>query len=427
MTQDFKEIYSQLVSQADKTKHYKAYYDGDQPLMYSNERLREVFQSTNIRFVQNWASVVVNSVLDRLEFNGWDDPSDSITAALNTYYYAHRLAVVSRDVHRDALATGDGFIMADLIDGQVKLYYNPPTAVAVRYKDSLPDELEYGIKVWYNWRENITYANLYYEKHIEKYKANGTPAINSSFELYEQQANPFMRIPIIHFKAENVLADIITLQDAINKLFADMMVVAEFNAFRQRWMITNADISALVASPQSIMQIPKGMNDEEGTQIGEFSAADLGMYLDTMDKLANAIAVISRIPKHYFVATGSAISGEALTVMEAPLVKKVSIQAKTLGQGWQEVAKLIGGSEYSVPVWANFYTEQPQAIAQTIKTLVETGVPLMTVLKRSGWSEGEVEQLLSDLEEEQERRTAQNATAIEMAIMRAAANNHPLG
>jgi hypothetical protein len=76
--------------------------------------------------------------------------------------------------------------------------------------------------------------------------------------------------------------NVIPLQDAINKTFSDMMVVAEFNAFPQRWMITNADISSLTASPESIMKIPKGASDEEGTEVGEFGTANLGMYLDTI-------------------------------------------------------------------------------------------------------------------------------------------------
>lgn len=423
---DFKAIYNDLIQQSQKAWRYKKYYTGDQPLMYSHERLRQVFKVANIQFIQNWCGVVVNAVLDRLEFNGWDDPNETISTNLNQFYRDQRLNILSREVHKDALVTGDGFVMLDNIQGKIMVYANSPEMVAVRYKEDMPDEMDYGIKMWYDWREKLTCANLYYPDVIEKYKANGVPSESSVFEKFHEVVNPFRRIPIIHFRAENTLADIITLQDAINKTFSDMMVVAEFNAFKQRWMITNADISSLVASPQSIMQIPKGMSDEESTQIGEFTSADLGMYLDTMDKLANSIAVISRIPKHYFVATGSALSGEALIAMEAPLVKKVAIQAQTLGQGWREVASFVGGTHNTVPIWSSFQTEQPESVANSMRTLVSLGIPVITVLRRYGWDDSEIEQYLADKEQERLTQAEVAASALEMALIRSSQSNNPL-
>ena len=43
------------------------YYDGDQPLVYNSERLREIFSGLDARFIQNWMAVVIDAVLDRIE------------------------------------------------------------------------------------------------------------------------------------------------------------------------------------------------------------------------------------------------------------------------------------------------------------------------------------------------------------------------
>ena len=43
-----------------------SYYDGDQPLVYSAQRLKELFRDISARFTENWCQVVVDSVLDRL-------------------------------------------------------------------------------------------------------------------------------------------------------------------------------------------------------------------------------------------------------------------------------------------------------------------------------------------------------------------------
>jgi hypothetical protein len=53
----------------DKKPRYDAlhrYYSGDQPLVYSSSKLREVFHGIDARFIVNVCSVVVDSVLNRL-------------------------------------------------------------------------------------------------------------------------------------------------------------------------------------------------------------------------------------------------------------------------------------------------------------------------------------------------------------------------
>ena len=46
----------------------------------------------------------------------------------------------------------------------------------------------------------------------------------------------------------------IPLQNAINKLVTDLMVAAEYGAFMQRWIISNADTSSLKNAPNEIWE-----------------------------------------------------------------------------------------------------------------------------------------------------------------------------
>jgi len=145
-----------------------------------------------------------------------------------------------------------------------------------------------------------------------------------------------------------------------------MMVVGEFNAFKQRWVVTNNDLSGLKNNPKALFQFFKGGSDEEDTKVGEFDAADLGMFLDAMDKLANSIAIISRTPKHYFHDTGGNISGEALIVMESPLLKKIRQIQEIYSLGWIEGARFVlrqqdkdAGPSEIVTVWDAIETTQP--------------------------------------------------------------------
>ena len=58
---------------AKKTRYdlYYRYYDGQQPLVYSSEKLREIFSGLDARFTENWCGVVVDSVLDRMELRAY--------------------------------------------------------------------------------------------------------------------------------------------------------------------------------------------------------------------------------------------------------------------------------------------------------------------------------------------------------------------
>jgi len=200
------------------------------------------------------------------------------------------------------------------------------------------------------------------------------------------------------------LANVIQPQDAINKLFADMMVAAEFGAMKQRWIISSMDQGALKNAPNEIWQLSAGDGLGQQTSVGQFEATELANYLQAIDKLANVIAVITRTPKHYFLeAAGANISGEALIAMEAPLNKKTDTYQQVFGVTWKEVgafvASLLGytidASELTV-VWEPGATIQPFTEAQTRKTSVDAGIPLVTQLKREGWTQAELDEMEVD-------------------------------
>lgn len=425
MNPDLAVMRKKLKVQAEAARFYRRYYEGDQPLIYSHERLKDVFRKSNVKFIQNWCAVVIDTVLDRIELKGFDNPDEAVNKTLDEFWSENYLTQLSYNVHKEALITGNSFVLFDLQDDRKTAYFNDAETVAVAYEPDNPNKMRVGIKSYYDEVADIIVAILYYPDRIEKYEAKGKQT--KTFTLTEPPIqNPFDGIPIVHYQCERQLSDVIPLQDAINKTLSDMMVVGEFGAFPQRWMITNADIDNLTSSPQAIMQIPKGTTDEEGTQIGEFGVANLSMYLDTIDKLTTAISVISRIPKHYYMATGANISGEALEIMEAPLVKKVKHIISGFEQSWIELAFEIINAEETVCVWERPETEQILGQIQAMKTMVEIGVPLITVLKRFGWSIDDISQMEQDLLEQKKRDASIMDAQIMAAMARMQQNPNPL-
>ena len=182
---------------------------------------------------------------------------------------------------------------------------------------------------WHYDEEGYPHITLYYPDRLEYYKAGvKEPKSAAAFIADETMAtapNPYGEIPVFHLRRErrkikSELENVVTIQDAINKLFADMMVAAEFGAFPQRYVISQMEANGqLKNAPNEIWQLWAGDGQGQDTEAGQFEPTDLDNYLKAMDKLAQAMAIISKTPKHFFFAQDVDPSGEALITMEAPL------------------------------------------------------------------------------------------------------------
>jgi hypothetical protein len=411
---DLERAYNALNAKLGNYKKLFAYADGNQELVYSTERLKEAFGNLTARFNQNWCAVVLNSTLDRLVLKGFDPANRQVNDQLDNLWSHLHLSLDAYQVHRDALITSEGYIIAWKGEDGLDVYHNDPRLCHLFYSLDRPKVKEFAAK-WYVGADEKYHMTLYYTDRLEYYvaKTKATPSSARAFEVEKEPVeNPYKEIPVFRFYCEGELFNIITLQDAINKLCADMMVAAEYGAFRQRWVITNATTDGLKNGPNMIWEIPAGDGIGQATSVGEFQETGLGNYIDSMDKLANTIAVISRTPKHYLTAVGGNISGDALMAMEAPLVKKVEQRQESFGVTWQELAAFLLKLEGEIvnenellPVWEPAESDQPITDAQSTQYQVQAGIPLETVLRRKGWGKSEILQMRDDAEEVKKRES----------------------
>jgi len=191
----------------------------------------------------------------------------------------------------------------------------------------------------------------------------------------------------------------------------DMMVTAEFMAFPQRYVISNADVQGkLRNSPNEVWDLPAGDGMSQQTQAGQFEAAKLENYLRSIDSLATAISSITRTPKHYFFQVGSNLSGEALIAMEAPLNKKAQDRIDRFEPVWKQVTQFMlkasGMNVDSKKIMVNFdkpETVQPRTTAETRQMNVTAGMSLVTVWREEGKTEEWIDQALKDKQAEEAR------------------------
>ena len=404
-------------------KAYFDYYDGDQPLRYSTKRLETAFDQIKTKFRENWCSVVIDAVLDRLELFGWSVANDAMNDVLADFWKESGLALESNEVHESALVCGESFLIGWQDEGeQPEFYYNDPRRCACFYDENHPRQKSFAAKWWD--ADDGCHMILYYPDRLEHYIApNKTMKDISaksnarSFQLDEEgvETNPYGIIPVFHFRnslrtIKSDLKNVTEPQDGINKLFCDMMVTAEFGAFPARYIISSADIDELRNAPNQIWDLPAGLEGQQPTQVGTLEAANLANYSDQIDHLASFIAAATRTPKHYFLEkTAGQISGEALITMEAPLVKKVMRKRELFGDTWQEVAvfaaQMLGYNIAKKDVeiqWGNAESDQPVTETQVIKGYRDSGLPLKSALRLSGYTPDEINIIEEEMTEEKQ-------------------------
>jgi len=416
---DVKIAYNAILGKSGDYQLLWRYYDGNQPLVYSVEKLQEVFNRKGTTFNENWCAVVIDAVIERLQLSGIVVAnSEEMSRRLKGIMSSTELDLEDDPIHLATLVCGEAFLIAWLnAEGEPEAYYNDPRLCHVEYAEDNPHEKLWAAKLWYNERQH--FLTIYYPDRLEYYETKGKQVTSyKAFVLSEDEAlenparNEYGVIPVFHFRRDrrrisSELVNILPIQDAVNKLIADMMVSAEFGAFRQRYIISNADENVLKSSPYDNWLLPAADKDGQPTQVGQFDATDLKNYIDAIASKVSAISAISRTPHHYFFGQTAAPSGEALIALEAPLNKKAKRLAGILGRTWQRVAQfllLLEGVNVELqdihPVFEPVQTVQPRTEAEIREIAVRTGLPLVTVLRRQGWTEAEIAEMRQDKTDE---------------------------
>jgi len=272
------------------------YYDGDQPLAWTNDKFSEVVKKGAV-FVRNECIVVVDTTQNRIAVDAWKYPKDdTIRDEIGTIWKD----VFSRSmtkIHQSVLVTGEGYLMVwPDEEGDVKAFCQAASQAHVFYEGADPYTPRLGCKRWIEhgpagevWR-----LNLYYTDRIEHYSASKAPnSDGGGFELGETDDNKFETIPLFQFRLTDrepvgdLTRGVISLQDAINKLLNDMMVSAEYTGWPQRWAIGNFADGKTKVSPGTMVKIPPSAQGDQASAFGTFDSGDPNAYLKPIESMRN--------------------------------------------------------------------------------------------------------------------------------------------
>ena len=420
---DIERAYEAIKNKRETYDSLYSYYDGHPVLKYSTQRIARAFNNSLAYFAENWAGVIINAVLDRLVLKGFDASNDSINIKIDELFNRLNLNLDAKDIHESLQVTGEAFLIVDVVDGETDVYFNDPRLCHMEYNPDRPKVKSFAAKEWIG-EDGKTYINLYYPDRTEKYVSdNGDTA--KSFTQIDSTPNPTGVIPVFHFKNSRRIVkgelddSTLSMLDAINKLFSDLMVAAEFETFKTKVFISQVDPGDIKMGPDMKLWLPANESTGEDTKVLELGGSNLENFLKPITQLAESLAIQTRTPKNLFMALGANISGEALVVEEASLVKKVLSKEEAYSPTWSEFAayllKLNGitvDSTKLIPVWEKPETKLPLTEAMVIKTEHDAGIPVINSLRRRGADEAEIQQLEQDIKDDDSRKQTSLATSM---------------
>jgi hypothetical protein len=414
---------TELTERQSSVDTFESYYRGDHPLAFASPKFRSAFGNLLREFSDNFCPIIVDSVEERLNIDGFRLGSAGQEADADAWriWQANALDLESQLAHREALVAGSGYVTVWAGDDPTTPLITVESAaqVIVGYA---PGNRRQRLAAWKRWLDDdgYLYGTLYLPDQILKYrsasKSDGSMTPGQKTRWVERPGDPGMSnplgvVPVVELRnnprilgpAESELARVIGLQNAINKLCMDLLVASEFVAYPQRF-VTGLELS-LDDNGNPIEPFKPGIDrllvsESADTKFGSFQAADLGNYTRSIETLVQHIASQSRIPFHYFLLNGGqAPSGESIRSAEAGLVAKVKRKQRGYGESWEEVIRLafrVMGDDARAnafdaeTIWADPETRTEAEHVDAVTKMASLGVPTEVIWERLGFSPQEI-------------------------------------
>lgn len=364
---------------------YADYYAGVHRMQFATQKFREAFGSLFGTVHDNFCSIIVDKLVERLEVQGFrfgNADAETVSQADDTawaYWQANGLDADFAKGIREGLTKGE-FAMTVWADrrGKPRMTVEDPLNVIVATDPADRRIRRAALKRWYDPDFGQVFATLYMPDAIWKFQSTtgiSDPRYDITQSVLKARGiaweprevpgeawplpNALGVVPVVAFANKPDLAgvgvselrDIVSIQDSINKLLSDLLVAAEFGAFRQRYAVnvvlevdenTGRAVEPWKIAADRLLTAPPPLDPSQPeVRFGEFSQTDLGPYITSIEMLLRHAAVISRMPPHYLLG-GSAVfpSAESLRSAETGLIRKARDRMRDLSEPLEEVMRL---------------------------------------------------------------------------------------
>lgn len=423
---------------------YLAYADGRHRLAFATERIRDAFGDVFRAFSLNLCGTVIDTIADRLQVIGWTSPaSESGAADVQAVWEANLMASRHGQVHRDALAAGDAYVLVwqDLL-GRVRIYDESPREMIGRPDPDAPGELRYAVKCWVEGKR--VRVTVYYADRIERYITDSETAripepdalrpirpmdLPAGADSRDVVPNGWGVVPVFHFPNNpgtdglgvSELRDVKAPQDVLNKSVADLLATMEYQALPLRFLIgyeaekrpDGTEIPLFNEARNRVVTLPRNAS------VQELPGADPTPLIAVKQEAAADVARVSGVPLHTLLLVGSGEwpSGQALRVAEARLVSKADDRMTAWSPRWARVGALAARMRQTAPgevraLWAPRHTlPSDEEAARAAVEKQRAGIPRSQTWREMGYSDSQIEEFEKAYQEDQARNAALQASA----------------
>lgn len=439
------------------------YYDGIHNVLTPDKYLDLVKRHYGIRI--NYCEPIVEAPVSRLTVEDISCDEPKTLEALRKIWKSNRMDAKTIKLHRNAIKKGDAFAQVwphfakgSTTPDRYEIKFLTPDIILPIYESDDSDSLMLVRKQWISYDSNgqpMAHKWLFYADRIERFyyslNKNVTSMDINSFARLKWMPddtdgfepvleNPYGVIPIIPFRNKeddspfgtSELHNAFSVQDGINKLVVDLMRTADFQAFKQRYLIgvdeeelpVNPDTGRheLQSNPGDVWVFPPS-GAENPITVGELSNTDPAGILASIDKLVDHLSSITRTPKSALQdSAGTASSGFALSKVEAPLLDKVREKQISFGNSYEDINKLLivqmqfhgdlpkGEIPETSIEWESSTSESAEEKlygAQRKQILKQNGViSAEQWAKEEGYTDEEIAQMQAEMKMESEESTA---------------------
>lgn len=432
-------LHGQIVGRRPTVRKLHDYYDGVHRLAFASEKFLEAFGGMFRAFADNWCAIVPDATEERLNVEGFrmgvDTAPDQEAWRI---WQENECDAQSQMAHLEALIAGEAYATVWYgTDATPEITVESPTSAIVECHPKKRGTRLAGLRCYLDeW--GYEHAELFLPDGVYLYRSKTTrptygavdaarvhwvvdDANGVSVDVDGSMKNPLGVVPMVPLPnrprlaygarvplaAQSEISSVIPINDAINKLVADMMVAAEYAAYPQRYMLGLDELPRNDAGQEFNPFTPDkrvwlGEGDATGVKVGEFSAADLGNYVKAIEMLIQHVASITRTPPHYLNASADRLSGESIKAAETGLVAKVLRKQRHFGEAWEEVIRIagavIGNSELAnarmaETIWADPESRTESQHVDAVVKKKELGVPSEQLWQDLGYSPTQINRM----------------------------------
>lgn len=380
-------MFAELVRRRAVIDKSARYYDGLHRLAFTSEKFLEAFGGMFGAFADNWCAIVVDAVEERLSVQGFrvgELPAADDNA--KRLWEENDLDAQSSMGHTDALVQGATYATvwqreetASTDDAATPEITVDSAATTIVWRHpKFRQRRTHGLRTWID-EDGFEHAELFTPERVYMFRSKtkrsgsiidpirsqwvGEDQLDaaSNLDVSSSMPNPLGVVPIVEFlnrprlyvsprvgwAAHSEISSVIPIQDAVNKIIADMLIASEFAAYPQRWVTgwepdedpeTDAILPPTFKSGAGVTW----WTESKEAKFGAFPTVSIEQYVKVVEMLVQHIASISSTPPHYLRASADRLSGESLKSAETGLVAKVVAKQTGFGASWEEVMRLAG-------------------------------------------------------------------------------------